>query len=139
PNVLMHLDDVRPDVVVIDSIQTMHDPELGSAPGTVSQVRDCANRLVAEAKTRGLAVILVGHVTKDGSLAGPRVLEHVVDTVLSFEGERHHALRLLRATKHRFGPTGELGLFEMAEAGLAGIADLSQLLLGERQAGGGAA
>src|SRR5262249_10557365 len=82
-----------------------------------------------------MATLLVGHVTKDGNLAGPRVLEHVVDTVLSFEGERHHALRLLRATKHRFGPTGELGLFEMTETGLAGIADPSQLLLGDRREG----
>ena len=85
--------------------------ELGSAPGAVGQVRECAARLVAEARARGVAVVLVGHDTKDGGLAGPRVLEHLVDTVLSFEGDRHHALRLLRAVKHRFGGTAELGVF----------------------------
>jgi len=135
PNVLRAIADLEPDVVVVDSIQTVLDPELGSTAGTVTQVRDCASQLLSVAKTSAVATVLVGHVTKDGTLAGPRVLEHVVDTVLSFEGERHHALRLLRATKHRFGPTGELGLFEMAETGLAGIADPSQLLLGDRQAG----
>jgi DNA repair protein RadA/Sms len=135
PNVLGAVADLRPEVVVVDSIQTVVDPELGSTAGTVPQVRECASQLLTVAKASAMAALLVGHVTKDGTLAGPRVLEHVVDTVLSFEGERHHALRLLRATKHRFGPTGELGLFEMAGAGLAGIADPSQLLLGDRQAG----
>ena len=99
-----------------------------SAPGSVTQVRACAHRLVREAKERGIAVVLVGHVTKDGALAGPRVLEHVVDTVLAFEGDRHHALRLLRAVKHRFGPTGELGVFEMGDAGLVGVPDAGALL-----------
>jgi DNA repair protein RadA/Sms len=135
PNVVVHLDEVRPDVVVVDSIQTMHDPELGSAPGTVSQVRDCAHRLVAEAKARAIAVILVGHVTKDGALAGPRVLEHVVDTVLAFEGDRHHALRMLRAVKHRFGSTDELGLFEMGDDGLLEVPDASALFLADRRPG----
>lgn len=129
------VDDVRPDVLVVDSIQTVADPELGSAPGTVAQVRGCAQRLVTWAKARSMATVLVGHVTKEGALAGPRVLEHVVDTVLSFEGERHHSLRLLRATKHRFGPTGELGLFEMAETGLVGVPDPSGLFLGDRRPG----
>jgi DNA repair protein RadA/Sms len=113
----------------------MHDPELGSAPGTVSQVRDCANRLVAEAKRRGVAVILVGHVTKDGGLAGPRVLEHVVDTVLAFDGDRHHGLRMLRAVKHRFGSTDELGIFEMGDDGLVPVPDASALFLSDRRAG----
>jgi DNA repair protein RadA/Sms len=135
PNILRAVGDLRPDVVVVDSIQTVLDPEVGSTAGTVPQVRECAGQLLNVAKASAMATLLVGHVTKDGALAGPRVLEHVVDTVLSFEGERHHALRLLRATKHRFGPTGELGLFEMAEAGLAGIADPSRLLLGDRQEG----
>lgn len=135
PVVLAHLAAVRPAVVVIDSIQTMTDPELQSAPGSVTQVRECAHALVRVAKEEGIAVLLVGHVTKDGSLAGPRVLEHVVDTVLSFEGDRHHALRLLRAVKHRFGSTGELGLFEMAEAGLIPVADPSALFLGDRTLG----
>ena len=135
PTVLAALDDVAPAVAVVDSIQTVYDPDLTSAPGTVTQVRECAHRLVRAAKERDLAVVLVGHVTKDGNLAGPRVLEHVVDTVLSFEGERHHALRLLRAVKHRFGSSSELGLFEMTDAGLAGVPDAGALFLSDRQAG----
>ena len=135
PNVLAHVRTLEPDVLVIDSIQTVYDPELGSAPGSVAQVRECAHVLVREAKDRGMATVLVGHVTKDGGLAGPRVLEHVVDTVLSFEGERHHALRLLRAVKHRFGATAELGLFEMTERGLLGVPDPSRLFLADRREG----
>jgi DNA repair protein RadA/Sms len=135
PDIVSHLDAVAPRVVVVDSIQTVHDPELGSAPGAVGQVRECAQRLVTEARARGAAVVLVGHVTKDGGLAGPRVLEHLVDTVLSFEGDRHHALRLLRATKHRFGGTGELGVFEMTDGGLAGVDDPSALFLADRRRG----
>ena len=135
PAVLAALDEVKPDVVVIDSIQTIFDPDLGSAPGSVTQVRECAHALVREAKARGVATFLVGHVTKEGALAGPRVLEHVVDTVLSFEGDRHDGLRLLRAVKHRFGATGELGLFEMGEDGLDGVPDASGRLLADRQAG----
>jgi len=135
PDVVAHLDAVAPAVVVVDSIQTVHDPELGSAPGAVGQVRECAQRLVSEARARGAAVVLVGHVTKDGGLAGPRVLEHLVDTVLSFEGDRHHALRLLRAVKHRFGGTGELGVFEMSDEGLVGIEDPSALFLADRRTG----
>ena len=96
PHIIAALDDVKPALLIVDSIQTVVDPDLGTAPGTVVQVRECAYRLVREAKERDLPVVLVGHVTKDGTLAGPRVLEHVVDTVLSFEGERHHSLRLLR-------------------------------------------
>jgi len=129
------IDEVQPSIVIVDSIQTVHDPLLGSPPGSVVQVRGCAHQLVAIAKQRDLPVVLVGHVTKEGSLAGPRVLEHVVDTVLAFEGERHHALRLLRATKHRFGPTNELGLFEMAGHGLVGVPDPSHLFLGDRRTG----
>ena len=135
PGVFAGVDEVKPDVLVVDSIQTVFDPELGSAPGSLVQVRECAQRLVGLAKERSLATVLVGHVTKDGALAGPRVLEHVVDTVLSFEGERHHSLRLLRAVKHRFGPTGELGLFEMGEQGLAGVPDAAGLFLGDRRPG----
>jgi DNA repair protein RadA/Sms len=135
PNVERAIEEVQPDLVIVDSIQTIHDPDLGSAPGSVAQVRDCAHRLVQQAKQRGCATVLVGHVTKDGGLAGPRVLEHVVDTVLAFEGERHHALRLLRAVKHRFGSTDELGLFEMGEAGLAGVPDPSGLFLADRRTG----
>jgi len=124
-----------PTLVVVDSIQTIADARSTSAPGSVTQVRDCAQQLVVEAKRRGVPIVLVGHVTKDGSLAGPRVLEHVVDTVLSFEGERHHALRMLRAVKHRFGSTDELGLFEMTGHGLAGVPDPSKLFLSDRRAG----
>ncbi len=135
PNILHAIDDLKPELVVIDSIQTVADPELSSSPGSVVQVRGCAHRLVQEAKRRNLTVVLVGHVTKEGGLAGPRVLEHLVDTVLSFEGERHHALRLLRASKHRFGPTNELGLFEMVDAGLIPVPDPSQLFLNDRRTG----
>ena len=135
PHVLAAVDDVKPDVLVVDSIQTMLDPDLGSASGSVAQVRECAAELVRLAKQRAISVVLVGHVTKEGSLAGPRVLEHVVDTVLSFEGDRHHALRLLRAVKHRFGSTSELGLFEMAGDGLREVPDPSRLFLGDRTEG----
>ena len=134
-HVIGHIDALAPDVVVVDSIQTVHDPDLPSAPGSVGQVRGCAQRLVGEAKARGVSVVLVGHVTKDGGLAGPRVLEHLVDTVLAFDGERHHALRMLRAVKHRFGSTHELGLFEMGEGGLVGVPDASALFLADRQPG----
>ena len=135
PHVLSAIDRLKPALVVVDSIQTIVDPELGSAPGSVVQVRESAHKLVREAKVRGVPIVLVGHVTKDGGLAGPRLLEHVVDTVLAFEGERHHALRLLRATKHRFGPTSELGLFEMRESGMVGLPDPSGLFLADRRQG----
>jgi len=133
-NIVAAIDSVAPTLIVIDSIQAVADPTLGSAPGSVVQVRGCAYRLVQEAKSRNIPVILVGHVTKEGGLAGPRVLEHVVDTVLSFEGDRHHALRLLRAVKHRFGSTSELGLFEMTETGLAGVPDASQMFVASHHA-----
>ncbi len=132
---LRRIDELDPALVVVDSIQTTHDSVLGSAPGSVAQVRSCAHQLVLAAKQRGLAVVLVGHVTKDGGLAGPRVLEHLVDTVLAFDGDRHHALRLLRATKHRFGATSELGLFEMTGTGLVGVPDPSALFLADRRPG----
>jgi DNA repair protein RadA/Sms len=135
PNIVAAFDTLKPELVVVDSIQTVVDPELGSAPGSVVQVRECAHQLVREAKARDIAIILVGHVTKEGGLAGPRVLEHVVDTVLAFEGERHHALRLLRAVKHRYGSTNELGLFEMGERGMVGLPDPSGLFLADRREG----
>ena len=135
PHVIEAIIDTKPELVVIDSIQTVSDPSLGSLPGSVGQVRGCAQKLVNLAKERDIAIVLVGHVTKEGSLAGPRVLEHVVDTVLQFEGDRHHALRLLRASKHRFGPTNELGLFEMAGLGLVGVPDPSTLFLADRRTG----
>lgn len=135
PHIRTHLDQVKPDIVVIDSVQTLHDPDLSSAPGSVSQVREGAHSMAQYAKQHGTAVLLVGHVTKEGTLAGPRVLEHVVDTVLEFDGDRHHGLRLLRASKHRFGPTTEVGLLQMEEAGLAAVHDPSGLFLSDRVAG----
>jgi DNA repair protein RadA/Sms len=122
-------------LVVVDSIQTIHDADLSAAPGSVGQVRACAARLVQMAKHHDVAVVLVGHVTKEGALAGPRVLEHLVDTVLSIEGDRNHALRLLRASKHRFGPTGELGVLEMTGNGLRGVPDAGGLFLEDRLVG----
>ena len=135
PHILEAIESTAAQLVVIDSIQTVFHPDLGSLPGSVGQVRGCAHRLVTVAKERGTSIVLVGHVTKEGSLAGPRVLEHIVDTVLQFEGDRHHALRLLRASKHRFGPTNELGLYEMAGAGLIGVPDPSRLFLADRRTG----
>jgi len=123
----------RPAVAVIDSIQTLRVPELDASPGSVSQVREAAARLVTVAKSSGTSLIIIGHVTKDGALAGPRLLEHVVDTVLSFTGDRHHELRFLRAVKHRFGPTTDVGLFEMTGAGLDAVADPSGRFLADRQ------
>jgi DNA repair protein RadA/Sms len=122
-----------PELVVVDSVQALVDRAVGGTPGTVSQVRACTDRLTRLAREHGPAVVLVGHVTKEGGLAGPRTLEHLVDTVVSFEGDRHHALRLLRAVKHRFGSTGDVGLFEMKEGGLADVADPGPLMLGDRR------
>src|SRR6266540_2871792 len=121
------LETERPDVCVIDSVQTLYSADVGSAPGSVAQVREAASRLLRTAKELGVATILVGHVTKDGSVAGPRVLEHLVDCVLQFEGDRYHAHRILRAVKNRFGSTNELGVFEMTGTGLVGVPDPSEL------------
>lgn len=130
----------RPEIVVIDSIQTMWTDQLAAAPGTVAQVRACAQELTRFAKKTGAAVILVGHVTKDGQIAGPRVVEHMVDAVLYFEGERSHQFRILRAVKNRFGPADEIGVFEMADAGLREVANPSALFLdGRGDAASGAA
>ncbi len=124
--------DKRPDVVVVDSIQTIFLPELEAAPGSVSQVRECAGHLMGLAKTDGMTVILIGHVTKDGNIAGPKVLEHMVDCVLSFEGDMSQNFRLLRALKNRFGATHELGVFQMNSAGLEEVTNPSELFLEER-------
>ncbi len=123
----------RPSVVIVDSIQAVRCAELGSVPGSVAQVRESAARLVELAKGTGTPMLLVGHVTKDGSLAGPRALAHVVDTVVQFEGDRHHAHRILRALKNRFGPADELGVFTMTGAGLRAVGDPSELFLAERR------
>ena len=128
------LDTIKPRALVVDSIQTVFLPDLESAPGSVAQVRECAARLMTLAKGRGIATFLVGHVTKDGALAGPRVLEHLVDTVLYFEGEHHHAYRVLRAVKNRFGSTNEIGVFEMAAGGLVEVPNPSGFFLAERPA-----
>jgi len=129
------LDDVKPRTLIVDSIQTVYLPELESAPGSVTQVRECGARLMTLARGLGVATFLVGHVTKEGALAGPRVLEHLVDTVLYFEGESHHAYRILRAVKNRFGSTNEIGVFEMGERGLAEVANPSGFFLAERPQG----
>ncbi len=128
------LDEIKPRALVIDSIQTVFLPDLESAPGSVAQVRECGARLMTLAKGRGIATFLVGHVTKEGALAGPRVLEHLVDTVLYFEGEAHHAYRVLRAVKNRFGSTNEIGVFQMGEQGLAEVLNPSGFFLAERPA-----
>jgi DNA repair protein RadA/Sms len=129
------LESERPGIAVVDSIQAVRESGVGGIPGSLAQVRACAERLVRLAKTLRIPLVLVDHVTKDGALAGPRALEHLVDTVLTVEGDRHHALRMVRAAKHRFGPTGELGLFEVGELGLGAVTDPYRLLLGDRRAG----
>jgi DNA repair protein RadA/Sms len=131
-DILTTLEQENPALAVIDSIQTMWSDSVGSAPGSVSQVRAAAHELTSFAKRKGMAVILVGHVTKDGQIAGPRVVEHMVDTVLYFEGERGHQFRILRAVKNRFGPSDEIGVFEMTGSGLSQVTNPSALFLSER-------
>jgi len=126
---------INPDFVIIDSIQTVFHPDVTSAPGSVSQVRECTAELMRLAKTKGIAIFIVGHVTKEGNIAGPRLLEHMVDTVLYFEGERHHTFRILRAVKNRFGSTNEMGIFEMKEEGLEEVMNPSEIFLEERSQG----
>jgi DNA repair protein RadA/Sms len=125
----------RPVLLVVDSLQSVSDPELGQPAGSLAQVRASVERLTRMAKASGVALLLVGHVTKDGDLAGPRAVEHLVDTVLSFDGDRHHALRVLTSVKHRFGPAGEVGIFEMRDDGLRAVPDPGPLMLGDRMAG----
>ena len=126
------IENLKPDMVIIDSIQTVYRSEITSAPGSVSQVREATSKLMEIAKTNGIAIMIVGHVTKEGAIAGPRVLEHMVDTVLYFEGERHLSFRLLRAVKNRFGSTNEMGVFEMKDVGLVEVANPSELFLSGR-------
>lgn len=132
-NIVTTLEQAKPNVVIIDSIQTMYLDEVESTPGSVSQVRACAYELIKLAKRKGFTLFLVGHVTKQGEIAGPRVLEHMVDTVLYFEGERGHHFRILRAVKNRYGATDEIGVFEMQEKGLVEVENPSALFLAERQ------
>ncbi len=130
--ILEHIQDVRPTLVILDSIQTTYIPELNSSAGSVSQVREVASRLRELAKSSGLSVFLIGHVTKEGAIAGPRVLEHIVDTVLYLEGDRFQSYRLLRSVKNRFGATSEVGIFEMRERGMVEITNPSEAFLAER-------
>src|SRR5206468_11727913 len=125
----------QPAVCVIDSIQTMYSEQLSSAPGSVAQVRECAAQLTRLAKSSGTTIVLVGHVTKEGALAGPRVLEHIVDTVLYFEGDTHSSFRLVRAFKNRFGAVNEIGVFAMTEKGLREVTNPSALFLSQHHAG----
>ena len=124
---LSTLQTARPDIAVIDSIQTVYSNQLSSAPGSVAQVRECAAHLTRAAKSEGVSIVLVGHVTKEGALAGPRMLEHMVDTVLYFEGDTHSSFRLVRAIKNRFGAVNEIGVFAMTEKGLKGVSNLKML------------
>jgi len=133
--VLQSIQDTGPRVVAIDSIQTVFTPDLQSAPGSISQVRETSNRVIGVAKSTGLPVLLIGHVTKEGAIAGPRVLEHMVDTVLYFEGDGGHPYRILRAVKNRFGSTNEIGVFEMKDRGLEEVHSPSEIFLAERPAG----
>jgi DNA repair protein RadA/Sms len=130
-----HLATIRPRVLIIDSIQTVFREDVSSAPGSVGQVRECTAQLLRMAKNSGTAVFLVGHVTKEGAIAGPRVLEHMVDTVLYFEGERHNSFRVLRAVKNRFGSTNEIGIFEMTEGGLQEVSNPSEMFMAQRPKG----
>ena len=130
--ILQHITAVKPDIVIIDSIQTVYLPELNSSAGSVTQVRECSSRLRELAKSSGIAVFVVGHVTKEGVIAGPRVLEHIVDTVLYLEGDRYQAFRLLRSVKNRFGPTSEVGVFEMRGNGMVEVLNPSEAFLAER-------
>ena len=130
--VLGQIHQTRPDLVIIDSVQTIASGEVEGAAGNVSQIREVAASLIQVAKTRGISIVLVGHVTKDGSIAGPRVLEHLVDVVIQFEGERHSRLRLVRAVKNRYGPTDEVGCFDLSDVGIIGLPDPSGLFLSSR-------
>lgn len=131
-NILAEIDEIKPSIVIVDSIQTVYHSELQNTAGSVTQVRECSLRFINKAKAEGFSVILVGHVNKEGGIAGPKVLEHMVDAVLYFEGEKQHAYRIIRAVKNRFGSTNEIGVFEMTESGLCEVPNPSEALLRER-------
>lgn len=133
--VLNHADKLKPEIIIIDSIQTMFDPNCTSIPGSINQVKECAVKLIAKAKSQGISIILVGHVNKEGIVAGPKILEHMVDAVLYFEGERIQSYRIIRAIKNRFGSTNEIGVFEMTDKGLAEVPNPSEMLLNGRPVG----
>jgi DNA repair protein RadA/Sms len=128
-NIFEHIKDVQPELVIIDSIQTIATEEVESSAGSIAQVRECASSLLRFAKTSGVPVILIGHITKEGTLAGPKILEHIVDTVIQFEGDQHYMYRILRSIKNRFGSTSELGIYEMQQTGLRQVSNPSELLL----------
>ncbi len=130
--IFQHITKLEPEVVIVDSVQTLYSPVYESAPGTVSQIRGCAGELLRFAKETATPVLVIGHITKDGAIAGPKILEHMVDTVLQFEGDRHHVYRILRALKNRFGSTAELGIYEMQGSGLTEVSNPSQLLISQR-------
>ena len=132
PNIFHQINEVKPDILVIDSIQTLHTNTIESSPGSISQIRECTAELIKFAKESGTPVFIIGHITKDGQIAGPKVLEHMVDTVLQFEGDRNHIYRLLRAVKNRFGSTNELGIYEMQGSGLREVSNPSEILISNR-------
>ena len=133
--IFTHIKEVKPDIVVIDSIQTISTDDVETSPGSITQVRECASALLRFAKTSGIPVILIGHITKEGTLAGPKILEHIVDTVIQFEGDQHHMYRILRSIKNRFGSTSELGIYEMQQTGLRQVSNPSELLLNQEHEG----
>lgn len=134
-NIFTHLQNMKPDILIIDSVQTLQDESLESSPGSISQIRECAGKLMKFAKETSTPVFLIGHITKDGTLAGPKILEHIVDTVLLFEGDQHYMYRILRATKNRFGATAELGIFEMMNEGLREVENPSEVLINNSNEG----
>ena len=135
-NIFTHIKEVKPDIVIIDSIQTIATDDVDTSPGSVTQVRECASALLRFAKTSGVPVVLIGHITKEGTLAGPKILEHIVDTVIQFEGDQHYMYRILRSIKNRFGSTSELGIYEMQQTGLRQVSNPSELLLNQERLSG---
>ncbi len=132
-NIMSHIENVRPEIIVVDSIQTIASDDIESAAGSVSQVRECSARLLKYAKESGVPIILIGHINKEGSIAGPKVLEHIVDAVLQFEGDRHYMYRILRSIKNRFGSTSELGIYEMGQKGLREVTNPSEMLISHNE------
>ncbi len=134
-NIFRQIEELQPEIVIIDSIQTLHSDHIESSPGSISQIRECTAELIKYAKETGVPVILIGHITKEGSIAGPKVLEHMVDTVLQFEGDRNHVYRILRSNKNRFGSTHELGIYEMQGSGLREVSNPSEILISKNDEG----
>lgn len=132
-NIFKHIEDTQPEIVIIDSIQTLHSDYIEASAGSISQIRECTAELIKFAKQTGVPVILIGHITKDGTIAGPKILEHMVDTVLQFEGDRNHVYRILRSLKNRFGSTSELGIYQMQNSGLRQVSNPSELLISHKE------